>query len=53
MMAIFFVVYFLSFGVGIFSLMNVNKMQKYFVYIVGFQTLSILIMNLLGTVIWK
>ena len=53
MMVIFFVVYFLSFGVGVFSLMNVNKMQKYFVYIVAFQTYSILIMNILGTFIWK
>lgn len=53
MMVIFFIVYVLSFGIGIFSLMNVNKMQKYFVHVVAFQTLSILVMNLLGTVIWK
>jgi len=50
---IFFIIYSISFGIGIFSLLNVELMKKHFVYVVAFQTLSILVMNLLGTVIWK
>jgi len=53
MKIIFIIIYILSFGLGIFSLENANKMQKYFALIVAFQTLSIFIIYMLGIFAWK